>query len=80
MKQIEGQLSLSSFMQGLKVKEENVGLGEPCETCDVEWCSIICFQRRGYVWDRVHRFARDDNGNKLRKPIHLRECKMFFGD
>ena len=34
MKQIDGQMSLFSIKQK---NDKNVGLGEPCESCDVEW-------------------------------------------
>lgn len=72
---MKGQMSLADFMSGITRKEEKEGLGEPCEFCDIEWCSIICFQRRGYIWDRVNRFAKDENGNYLRKTKEMRECE-----
>ena len=67
--EIEGQLSL------FDVNEKNECLGEPCKYCDIEWCSIECFRRRGYVYDRVHRFARNSNGEYLRREIEYRVCK-----
>lgn len=34
--------------------------------CDVEYCSLICFERRGAIFDRVERkFVRDENGKLL---------------
>lgn len=40
----------------------------PCERiCDVEWCSMICFLRRGYIWDKSqHSFLYDEHGMALR--------------
>ena len=64
------------FFETRPVNEENECLGEPCMYCDVEWCSIVCFIRRGYMWDRVHRFARDGDGKMLRKRMEARECKV----
>lgn len=61
-----------------KGREQNQCLGEPCASCDVEWCSIKCFERRGYMWDRCRRFIKDENGNKLRKSIKDRECKVDY--
>ena len=72
MRQIPGQIS---FFDVKPKNEKNEGLGGACETCDVEWCSIKCFIRRGFMWDRVHRFAKDESGNCLRKAIENRECK-----
>ena len=72
MKQITGQISL---FDSRPKNEKNIGLGEPCESCDIEWCSIKCFIRRGYVWDKLHRFAKRSNGEKLRTDIETRKCK-----
>ena len=46
----------------------------PCERiCDVEWCSMICFLRRGYIWDKSqHSFVYDENGIACRTV--KREC------
>ena len=44
MKQIDGQMSLFNIKQK---NDKNVGLGEPCESCDVEWCSATCFVAEG---------------------------------
>lgn len=64
------------FFETRPVNEENECLGEPCMYCDVEWCSIACFIRRGYMWDRVHRFARDGDRKMLRNRMENRECKV----
>ena len=69
MKQIKGQIGL---FDERTVNEENECLGEPCMYCDVQWCSIKCFIRRGYIYDRVHRFARGRDGKPLRKNIENR--------
>ena len=61
-----------------KGREKNQCLGEPCASCDVEWCSIKCFERRGYMWDRFNRFVKDEKGNKLRKALKDRECKKDY--
>lgn len=45
IKQIAGQINL---FEEKPVNEINECLGEPCAHCDVEWCSIACFKRRGY--------------------------------
>ena len=68
-----GQLNIFDFYH--KINEKNKSLGEPCSYCEVEWCSLACFIKRGYIWDKVNRFAKDENGMKLRKSIENRECK-----
>ena len=42
-------------------------LRTPCNRmCDVEWCSKVCFERRGYIWDKFKReWAKDNAGNCL---------------
>lgn len=72
IKQIIGQIGLFDTNP---INEENECLGEPCAHCDVEWCSITCFIRRGYIWDKVHRFVKDSDGKPLRKGIEQRNCK-----
>lgn len=38
---------------------------EPCHSiCDVEWCSLECFYRRGYMRQNG-KWVRDDKGNIL---------------
>lgn len=51
----------------------------PCDRhCDVEWCSRICFERRGYMWNyNGHGWLKDDNGNKM---IGKAECDWMPGD
>lgn len=47
--------------------------------CDVEWCSLICFERRGAIYDRVERkFCRDEHGNLL-KANHRTCSKGVYG-
>lgn len=55
---IQGQLEL--FKQ--------YPLRMPCERhCDCEWCSFLCFLRRGYIWDRSqHDWCRNEKGEALR--------------
>lgn len=72
VKQIAGQISLFDERQK---NEENSGLGEPCESCDVQWCSAICYIRRGYMWSHTRRFERDENGKLLQMTLENRECK-----
>lgn len=50
-----------------------------CDKCDIEFGSITCFERRGYVYDRAHReWIRDESGNQLRSAIDKRECLKEF--
>ena len=51
------------------VNAKNECLGEPCAYCDVEWCSIACFKRRGYEWDSFHRFIKGSDNKPLRRNI-----------
>lgn len=75
---MDGQISIFDILTERKINEKNECLGEPCMYCDVECGSIICFIRRGYVWDRVNRFAKDDRGKHIRKQIESRECKKVY--
>lgn len=61
-----------------KINENNDCLGEPCIYCDVDWGSIECFIKRGYIWDRVNRFAKGDDGKPLRIALERRECKKLY--
>lgn len=72
---MNGQMSIFDILPQKQINEKNKSLGEPCVYCDVEWCSLSCFIRRGYIWDKVNRFAKDENGMKLRKSIENRECR-----
>lgn len=72
IKQILGQMWLFDMNP---INEKNECLGEPCAHCDVEWCSIKCFIRRGYIWDSVNKFAKDSDGKPLRRNVEQRECK-----
>lgn len=73
IKQIAGQINL---FEEKPVNEINECLGEPCVHCDVEWCSIKCFIRRGYIWDKLNRFTKDSRGKPLRRDIENRDCKI----
>ena len=72
IKQIVGQIGLFDTKP---VNVENECLGEPCAHCDVEWCSIACFKRRGYQWDSFHRFIKGSDNKPLRRNIEKRICK-----
>lgn len=72
MKQVAGQIGL---FDAKPLNEKNECLGEPCAHCDIEWCAIECFIRRGYMWDRVHRFIKNGEGKQLRKSLSDRICK-----
>ncbi len=72
------QLSIFDIVPVKKTIEENQCLGEPCASCDIRWGSINCFIRRGYIWDPVNRFAKDEAGKKIRKSMESRECKKIY--
>ena len=72
MKQIVGQIGL---FDAKPVNKKNECLGEPCMHCDVDWCSVKCFIRRGYIWDSLHRFAKDIDGKPSRRNIARRVCR-----
>lgn len=72
IKQIVGQIGLFDTKP---VNVENECLGEPCAHCDVEWCSIACFKRRGYQWDLLYRFVKGSDNKPLRRNIEKRICK-----
>ena len=59
MKQIDGQIGLFDVKP---VNEKNECLGEPCAHCDVEWCSVKCFIRRGYIRRHALRFYKRQRG------------------
>lgn len=70
---------LKSGRMSKKVREKkNESLGEPCMYCDTVWGSLHCFLKRGYIWDRVNRFAKGDDGKPLRKSMENRECKKVY--
>lgn len=75
IKQIAGQIGLFDT-KIINVKNEC--LGEPCSYCDVEWCSISCFLRRGYLWDKFHRFIKGSGGKPLRRNLEERKCKVDY--
>ena len=47
---------------------EQYPLRSPCDRrCDCEWGSMICFKKRGYIWDKSqHGWVRDINGIAMR--------------
>ena len=61
-------------MQGQLELFEQYPLRTPCDRhCDCEWCSMVCFKRRGYIWDKTqHSWVYDQNGKALRTKN--REC------
>lgn len=75
---MDGQMSIFDMLPEKKINERNECLGEPCMYCDVEWGSIRCFIKRGYIWDRVNRFAKGNDGKPLRKSMESRECKKVY--
>ena len=58
------QISIDEWLQSQEPKKD---LREPCgRFCEVEWCSLQCFFKRGYIRDpSTQKWARDDNGNCL---------------
>ncbi len=75
---MNGQMSVFDILPKKQINEKNKCLGDPCMYCDVEWCSLQCFIRRGYLWDRAHGFARDSHGNVLKRSAGYRECTKVF--
>ena len=63
-----GQMSIYDFL------EDPEPVREPCgRHCSVEWGSLICFLRRGYVRDKeTQKWARGHDGKILRTKN--REC------
>ena len=61
-------------MQGQLELFKQYPLRMPCERhCDVEWCSMMCFKRRGYIWNKSqHSWVYDETGKALRTKN--REC------
>jgi hypothetical protein len=72
MKQIDGQIGLFDVKP---VNEKNECLGEPCAHCDVEWCSVKCFIRCGYIRDMLYGFTKGSGGKPLRRNVESRVCK-----
>ncbi len=72
------QLSLFDIIQQSKNIEGNQCLGEPCASCNVEFGSSKCFVKRGYMWDPINRFLKNENGKCLRRNLEKRECKKIF--
>lgn len=75
---MDGQISIFDILSMRKVNKKNECLGEPCMYCDTVWGSLNCFLKRGYIWDKVNRFMKDDNGKCLRRSIEMRECKKIY--
>lgn len=41
---------------------------QPCDrVCDVGWCSLACFLRRGYLRGPDQKWLRNENGEILRE-------------
>ena len=55
-------------------KTKKMVLRTPCDRyCDCEWCSMECFLRRGYIWDKnQHCFLHNENGKAQRTK--KKEC------
>ena len=51
----------------LEEKKSDMELREPCgRYCEVAWCSLNCYFKRGYIRDpSTQKWARDENGNIL---------------
>lgn len=50
-----------------------------CQDCDVEFGSLTCFERRGFMYDRAHReWIRNEAGQQLRTEYDKRACKLDF--
>ena len=69
-----GCQGLSHWCKRVPEQEPKKVLRIPCDRfCDVEWCSMVCFKRRGYIWDKTqHSWIYDKNGKALRTKN--REC------
>lgn len=55
-------------------KTKKMLLRTPCyRYCECEWCSMECFMRRGYIWDKTqHSFLHGEDGKAMRTK--KREC------
>lgn len=64
----------SHWCKRIPTKDDKKFLRIPCERfCDVEWCSMVCFKRRGYIWDaNAHSWVYGPDGIALR--LKNREC------
>lgn len=72
---MDGQMSIYDFLPDPeKEKEKENPLREPCgRHCPVEWGSLICFLRRGYIRDKsTGKWARRADGKIMR--LNKREC------
>lgn len=75
---MEGQMTIYDFLpdpeapQKRKLKKEKPE--QICgRRCDVDWCSLTCFYRRGYIIDKeTGKWARGIDGKVLR--TQNREC------
>jgi hypothetical protein len=62
-------LLLSAVILYLRAeKTKKMLLRTPCDRyCDCEWCSMMCFIKRGYIWDRTaHSFVYGEDGRAMR--------------
>lgn len=67
---MDGQMNIFDFIPN----PEEHPVREPCgRRCDVAWCSLTCFLRRGYIVDKsTGKWARRADGKILRTKN--REC------
>lgn len=75
---MNGQISIFDILSQKQINRKNECLGEPCMYCNVEWCSLSCFLKRGYMWNKIHGFIRNEKGEVLRTSIENRECKKDY--
>jgi len=63
----EGQMSIDEWMQQLE--EKKFPLRKPCERhCEFEWCSLRCYEKRGYYYDHANRsWMRNAKGEIIRQ-------------
>lgn len=68
---MDGQMTIYDYLPD---PEEEKPLREPCRRrCDVEWGSLTCFLRRGYVRDKsTGKWARRADGKIMR--LNKRDC------
>lgn len=75
---MNGQMSIFDILPAKQMNEKNKDLGEPCMYCNTVWGSLNCFLKRGYMWDKVNRFEKGNDGKPLRKSIENRICKKTY--
>lgn len=56
-------------------KTKKMILRAPCDRyCDCEWCSMVCFKRRGYIWDKAQHSFLHSKETGLALRTKKREC------